>query len=82
MTPNRGCRKTPGGVDWFASRGSSDPWVEAQRKPLLAARLLTLFGRWQRQGEGDNVVMHLVVIKAIDHSELLQGLVSRSRDFR
>ncbi len=60
--------------------------VESQRKPLLAAKLLTLFGRWQRQegpdGEGDGAVMHLVVMKAIDHSELLQGLVSRSRDFR
>ncbi|HZT54847.1 MAG TPA: error-prone DNA polymerase, partial [Burkholderiaceae bacterium] len=60
--------------------------VETQRKPLLAARLLTLFGRWQRQdgpqGEGDDAVMHLVVMKAIDHSALLQGLVSRSRDFR
>ncbi len=56
--------------------------VETQRKPLLAARLLTLFGRWQRQGEGDTAVMHLVVMKAVDHSDLLQGLVSRSRDFR
>ena len=52
--------------------------VESQRQPLLAARLLTLFGRWQRQGG----VMHLVVMKAIDHSALLNGLVSRSRDFR
>ena len=33
-------------------------------------------------GEGDGAVMHLVVMKAIDHSELLQGLASRSRDFR
>jgi error-prone DNA polymerase len=56
--------------------------VESQRQPLLGARLLTLFGRWQRQGEGDNAVMHLVVMKAIDHSGLMQGLVSRSRDFR
>ena len=60
--------------------------VESQRKPLLAARLLTLFGRWQRQegpeGEGEGAVMHLVVMKAIDHTELLNGLVSRSRDFR
>ena len=60
--------------------------VESQRKPLLAARLLTLFGRWQRQegpeGQGEGAVMHLVVMKAIDHSALLQGLVSRSRDFR
>ena len=56
------------------------------RRPLLAARLLTLFGRWQRQeggdADGDGAVMHLVVMKAIDHSDLLQGLVSRSRDFR
>ena len=56
--------------------------VDSQRKPLLAARLLTVFGRWQRQGEGDSAVMHLVVMKAIDHSELLQGLAGRSRDFR
>jgi error-prone DNA polymerase len=56
--------------------------VESQRKPLLAARLLTLFGRWQCQGEGDSMVRHLVVMKAIDHTELLGGLVSRSRDFR
>jgi error-prone DNA polymerase len=56
--------------------------VESQRKPLLAARLLTLYGRSQRQGEGDSAVMHLVVMKGIDHSDLLQGLVSRSRDFR
>ena len=62
--------------------------VESQRKPLLAARLLTVFGRWQRQegpdGEdaGEGAVMHLVVMKAIDHTGLLQGLVSRSRDFR
>jgi error-prone DNA polymerase len=59
--------------------------VESQRKPLLAARLLTLFGRWQRQesSDGDDAaVMHLVVMKAIDHSSLLNGLVSRSRDFR
>jgi error-prone DNA polymerase len=56
--------------------------VESQRKPLLTARLLTIYGRWQRQGEGDGAVMHLVVMKAIDHSDLLLGLVSRSRDFR
>ncbi len=56
--------------------------VESQRRPLLAARLLTLFGRWQCQGEGEHVVRHLVVMKAIDHSSLLQGLLARSRDFR
>jgi len=56
--------------------------VDAQRKPLLAATLLTVFGQWQRQGEGDEAVMHLVATKMIDHTHLLNGLVSRSRDFR
>jgi len=56
--------------------------VEAQRRPLLGARLLTLFGRWQCQGEGEMMVRHLVVMKAIDHTPLLQGLIARSRDFR
>lgn len=51
---------------------------ESQRRALLAARLLTVYGRWQREGE----VMHLVAMRMIDHSALLQGLVSRSRDFR
>ena len=27
--------------------------AEAQRKPLLGATLLTVYGQWQRQGEGD-----------------------------
>ena len=52
--------------------------VEAQRRPLLAATLLTVYGRWQRQGE----VMHLVATTLVDHSALLQGLVTHSRDFR
>ena len=60
--------------------------VDSQRKPLLAAKLLTLFGRWQRQegpdGQAEGAVMHLVVMKAIDHSDLLHGLATRSRDFR
>jgi error-prone DNA polymerase len=50
----------------------------AQRRPLLSARLMTVFGQWQREGE----VMHLVASRLIDHTGLLQGLVSRSRDFR
>jgi error-prone DNA polymerase len=62
----------------------------AQRQPLLAARLLTVFGQWQRGdggkggegGESAHAVMHLVAMKLVDHSDLLQGLVSRSRDFR
>ena len=56
--------------------------AEAQRKPLLGATLLTVYGQWQRQGEGDSAVMHLLASKMIDHTALLNGLVSRSRNFR
>ncbi len=52
--------------------------AEAQRKPLLASTLLTVYGIWQREGE----VRHLVARKLVDHSDLLQGLASRSRNFR
>jgi error-prone DNA polymerase len=56
--------------------------VDAQRKPLLASSLPTVYGQWQRQGDDEYAVMHLVAVKAIDHSALLQGMVSRSRDFK
>ncbi|MEO7335783.1 MAG: OB-fold nucleic acid binding domain-containing protein, partial [Caldimonas sp.] len=56
--------------------------VDAQRKPLLGATLLTVYGQWQRQGDEAYPVMHLLAMKMIDHSPMLQGLVSRSRDFR
>jgi error-prone DNA polymerase len=56
--------------------------AETQRKPLLGASLLTVYGQWQRQGEGEEAVMHLVAARLIDHTPLLKGLVSRSRDFR
>ena len=49
----------------------------AQRKPLLGASLLTVYGVWQREGE----VRHLIAKTLVDHSPLLQGLVTRSRDF-
>jgi error-prone DNA polymerase len=49
---------------------------------LLGATLLTVYGQWQRQGEGDEAVMHLVAARMIDHTPLLKGLVTRSRDFR
>ena len=56
--------------------------ADAQRKPLLGATLLTVYGQWQRQGDEAHPVMHLLAMKMIDHSAMLQGLVSRSRDFR
>ncbi len=49
----------------------------AQRKPLLGASLLTVYGVWQREGE----VRHLIARTLVDHSPMLQGLVTRSRDF-
>ena len=49
----------------------------AQRKPLLAASLLTVYGVWQREGD----VRHLIAKTLVDHTSMLQGLVTRSRDF-
>ncbi|MFO1224358.1 MAG: error-prone DNA polymerase [Burkholderiaceae bacterium] len=52
--------------------------AQAQRKPLLAATLLTVYGVWQCEG----AVRHLIARKLVDHTALLQGLSARSRDFR
>ncbi len=52
--------------------------VESQRRALVSSRLMTVYGRWQCEGE----VMHLVASRIVDHSEMLQGLVTYSRDFR
>ena len=52
--------------------------AEAQRQALLASSLLTVYGIWQCEGE----VRHLVARKLVDHSELLQGLSTKSRNFR
>ena len=55
----------------------------AQRQPLLAATLLTVYGQWQRHGPaGGQGVMHLLATKLIDHTALLNGLITHSRDFR
>ena len=56
--------------------------AEAQRRALVGTTLLTVYGTWQREGEGDRAVMHLVAAKLVDHSALLHGLLARSRDFR
>jgi error-prone DNA polymerase len=37
-----------------------------------------VYGQWQCEGE----VRHLVASKLVDHSDLLEGLIARSRDFR
>jgi error-prone DNA polymerase len=52
--------------------------AEAQRTPLLASRLLTVYGVWQCQGP----VRHLIARRLVDHTALLEGISVRSRDFR
>jgi error-prone DNA polymerase len=51
--------------------------IEKQRRPLLSASLLTVYGMWQRQGDVRNVVAH----RLFDHSRLLGRLDTASRDF-
>jgi len=55
--------------------------AQAQRTPLLAATLLTVYGVWQRDSNRPDAVQHLIAQRLVDHSSLLQGLVSKSRDF-
>jgi error-prone DNA polymerase len=50
---------------------------ERQRRELLGARLLTVEGVIEREGE----VVHLVARRLVDRSALLGRLVTRSRDF-
>ena len=52
--------------------------AERQRQTLLGARLLGVVGELQREGR----VIHVIAQRLEDHSELLGGLVTRSRDFR
>ena len=50
----------------------------AQRRPLLAASLLTVYGVWQREGD----VRHLVAKTLVDHAlPMLHEAWSRRRDF-
>ncbi|GAB3435065.1 error-prone DNA polymerase [Massilia solisilvae] len=51
--------------------------VEKQRREVLNAPLLGVYGIWQRQGE----VRHLVARRLVDMSALLGRLDTRSRDF-
>ena len=50
---------------------------EQQRRILLGARLMGVFGQIRRQGR----VVHLVASRVVDHSPLLGSLAARSRDF-
>ena len=51
--------------------------LERQRKEVLSASLLAVYGVWQCEGE----VRHLVAHRLVDMSHLLGGLQSTSRDF-
>ncbi|WP_206951744.1 error-prone DNA polymerase [Trinickia acidisoli] len=51
--------------------------LEKQRKEVLGASLLAVYGVWQCQGE----VRHLVAKRLVDLSPLLGGLQSESRNF-
>jgi error-prone DNA polymerase len=51
--------------------------AQRQRRELLGARLLTVFGKVERQGQ----VVHVIASRLKDDSDLLEGLVIHSRDF-
>ena len=52
--------------------------LEKQKREILNATLLTVYGVWQRVGENTN----LIAKRVVDHTELLGALASiRSRDF-
>ena len=51
--------------------------AERQRRVLLEARLLGVWGQVQRQGD----VLHVVAARLEDYSDLLGELPTRSRDF-
>jgi error-prone DNA polymerase len=50
----------------------------AQRRALVGASLLTVYGVWQRHGHA----RHLVAKTLVDHTALLRGLATYSRDFQ
>ena len=50
---------------------------ERQRRELLGAQLMAVYGSVEREGE----VVHLIARRLADHSDLLGRLATRSRDF-
>jgi error-prone DNA polymerase len=52
--------------------------VDKQRKEILNAQLMTVYGIWQSKDD----VRHLVAKRIVDHSELLGELSISSRDFQ
>ena len=56
--------------------------MERYRAQVLGARLMTVYGIWQRDDHADGQVTHLVARRVVDHTALLGTLVTHSRDFR
>ena len=50
---------------------------ERQRRELLSAQLMAVYGSVEREGE----VVHVIARRLVDHSDLLGRLATRSRDF-
>jgi error-prone DNA polymerase len=82
------CRQRPGTANGivFVTLEDETGWinvvvhgwlVERQRRQLLAARLLAVYGQVQREGE----VVHLVARRLLDCTPLLGTLPTVSRDF-
>ena len=55
--------------------------LERYRAAVLGARLMTVYGIWQRD-EDSGLVQHLVARRIEDHGHLLGALQQQSRDFR
>ena len=50
---------------------------DRQRRELLGARLMAVYGKVEREGE----VVHLLAARLVDLTPMLGGLETRSRDF-
>ena len=55
---------------------------EKQRTELLCARLLAVYGVWQRDEESGGQVRHLIAKRLVDLTDWLGDLSAGSRDFR
>ncbi|MET0507461.1 MAG: OB-fold nucleic acid binding domain-containing protein, partial [Burkholderiaceae bacterium] len=56
--------------------------LERDRRAVLGATLMTVYGKWQRDVHTGGKVMNLVAGRVVDHSALLGKLKTTSRDFR
>jgi error-prone DNA polymerase len=55
--------------------------IDRYRREILSARLMTVYGVWQRDPTTGEV-RHLVARRVVDHTALLGRLATQSRDFR